>query len=214
VDTTKKECILIEAARAFARFGFKKASIDEIAKEAGVGKGTVYLAAESKEDLFFQVLHREVRAWQAACAKAIDPRAPADQLLARLLAVADKYLEDHPLVEELLLGRTLEMLPAWGARLEDLRAIGRANVTEVLRLGIRQGIFRPELDAETVAGLLQDFHLVAWLARSKETPTAEVVHRAAVGLDLVLRGLLAPERAHGGTAAGATPHPPRLHRRR
>jgi len=48
VEQAKKDCILLEAARAFARFGFKKASIDEIAKEAGVGKGTVYLAAESK----------------------------------------------------------------------------------------------------------------------------------------------------------------------
>ena len=65
METSKKECILVEAAKAFARFGFRKASIDEIAKEAGVGKGTVYLAAESKEDLYYQVLHREIRAWQA-----------------------------------------------------------------------------------------------------------------------------------------------------
>ncbi len=43
MDAAKKDCILLQAARAFARFGFKKASIDDIAREAGVGKGTVYL---------------------------------------------------------------------------------------------------------------------------------------------------------------------------
>ncbi|MGZ5968756.1 MAG: TetR/AcrR family transcriptional regulator, partial [Polyangiales bacterium] len=63
MERAKKECILTEAGKAFTRFGFKKTSVDEIAKKAGVAKGTVYLAAESKEDLFYQVLHRELRAW-------------------------------------------------------------------------------------------------------------------------------------------------------
>src|SRR5438552_18399730 len=100
MDRSKKECILVEAAKAFARFGFKKASIDEIAKEAGVGKGTVYLAAESKEDLFYQVLHRELREWSADCARAIDPRVRADRLLGKLLETAIAYLERRPLVSE------------------------------------------------------------------------------------------------------------------
>src|SRR5438552_18333164 len=104
MDRSKKECILVEAAKAFARFGFRKASIDEIAKEAGVGKGTVYLAAESKEDLYYQVLHREIRAWQAECARPIDPRVPADQLLGHLLALSIQRLTTRPLVTELLQG--------------------------------------------------------------------------------------------------------------
>ena len=78
MELAKKECILMEAARAFARFGFKKTSVDEIAKAAGVAKGTIYLAAESKEDLFYQTLHREVRQWVAEVSKLIDPREPAD----------------------------------------------------------------------------------------------------------------------------------------
>ena len=113
MDAAKKDCILLQAARAFARFGFKKASIDEIAREAGVGKGTVYLAAESKEDLFYQVLHREVRAWQAECARTIDPREPAPELLRRLLGAAMEYVQKHPLVLDLLHGETLRTLPDW-----------------------------------------------------------------------------------------------------
>ena len=81
MDRAKRECIVVAACKAFARFGFKKASVDEIAKRAGVAKGTVYLAAESKEDLFYQVLHRELRAWIAECSSMIDPRKPADQLI-------------------------------------------------------------------------------------------------------------------------------------
>ena len=189
MDTSKKECILVEAAKAFARFGFRKASIDEIAKEAGVGKGTVYLAAESKEDLYYQVLHREIRAWQAECARAIDPRVPADELLGVLLALSLQRLTSRPLVTELLQGDTFKLLPNWAERLADLRALGRANVIEVLKIGVRQGVFAKDLDIETVAALLQDFQLSAWIARPAPAEQTDLVHRARVGLKLVLDGL-------------------------
>ncbi len=192
MDAAKKDCILLQAARAFSRFGFKKASIDDIAREAGVGKGTVYLAAESKEDLFYQVLHREVRAWQSECARAIDPRVPADQLLGTLLTTAMQHVERHPLVLDLLLGETLRALPDWAERLDGLREVGRANVVEVLRIGVRQGLFRADLEVDTVASLLQDFQLAAY--RGPQTPARarEVEARVRVGLDLVLHGLCAP----------------------
>lgn len=191
MNPSKKECILVEAAKAFARFGFRKASIDEIAKEAGVGKGTVYLAAASKEDLYYQVLHREIRAWQSECARAIDPRVPADQLLGQLLALSLQRLGSRPLVSELLQGDSFRLLPDWAERLAELRALGRANLVEVLKLGVRQGVFAKELEVETVAALLQDFQLSAWVARPAGITPGEVVHRAKVGLSLVLDGLRA-----------------------
>jgi len=187
VEQAKKDCILLEAARAFARFGFKKASIDEIAKEAGVGKGTVYLAAESKEDLFYQVLHREMRAWQAECSKVIDPRVPADKLLLKLLEAAKEYLERHPLVRDLLFGETTRALPSWRGRFEELRALGRTNVAEVLRIGVRQGLFDPSLDVDAAAGVLQDFHLSAQVLYAKDQST--FAERQAAGLGIVLNGL-------------------------
>src|SRR4030095_2456223 len=102
MERDKKECILSAAARAFARFGFKKTSVDQIAKDAGVAKGTVYLAADTKEDLFYQAVHREVRAWVAETAKVIDPRVPADQLLLLVSQRGFEYLEERPLVRDLL----------------------------------------------------------------------------------------------------------------
>lgn len=203
MDAAKKDCILLEAARAFARFGFKKASIDDIAQKAGVGKGTVYLAADSKEDLFYQVLHREMRAWQAECAKMIDPRVPADQLLEKLLATSVEYLERHPLVLDLLLGETHRALPTWTERFAELKEIGRANIVEVLRLGVRQKAFRADLEIETVASLLQDFHFAAYRAPGARAPHKDLDARAKVGLDLVLNGLKPRASAHASHAAHA-----------
>lgn len=186
---SKRECVLVEAAKIFARFGFKKTSIDDIAKEAGVGKGTVYLAAESKEELFYQVLHREVRAWQASCARVIDPRVPADELLTRLYLEAQKNLMANTLVRDLFRGEMVRMLPKWAGRFDELRALGRGNLVEVLRIGVRQGVFREDLDVETVASVLQDMHLAGWILRPESSTDVEQQRRTVVGFDLILHGL-------------------------
>ncbi len=195
MDATKKDCILVEAAKAFARWGFKKTSVDDIAKGAGVAKGTVYLACESKEDLFFQVVEREVAAWVGEVAKLIDPNVPADELLARMSFAGMAYLESHPLVQDLLFGKTSDLLPSRQDRFQQLRALGTSHVVEVLRLGVVQGIFRPELDCEEVASLLQDLQLTTYIFHNHPTNRdARIARRGVAGLDLVLNGI----RAHEG----------------
>lgn len=186
-DTRKK--ILDAAARVFAKSGFKKSSIDEIARVAGVGKGTVYLAAPSKEDLFFQVAHREVRELQGYLLGLVDPRARADALLKTLILAAADFVSGRPVLLDLLCGRLGQTLPSLNAQFETLRTIGRATLVEVLRLGIRQGIFRADLDVEQVARMLQDFELAPFVLRK---PTrAELQKSAEIGSELVLRGLCA-----------------------
>ena len=189
MEIAKKECILMEAARAFARFGFKKTSVDEIAKAAGVAKGTIYLAADSKEDLFYPALHREVRAWVAEVSKMIDPRKPADELIGEMSLFSFEKLEKSPLVHDLLTGKTRELLPMWQERFEELRYLGTQNVVEVLRLGIKQGVFRQELDVERVARTLQDLQVAGYLFHGGKGLSEELLAQYAAGLDLVLNGL-------------------------
>ncbi|MGO8671472.1 MAG: TetR/AcrR family transcriptional regulator [Capsulimonadaceae bacterium] len=50
--------ILDAASDRMAYYGFKKTTIDEVAADAGVGKGTVYLYFESKEDIALAILAR------------------------------------------------------------------------------------------------------------------------------------------------------------
>ena len=191
MEQAKRESILLEAAKAFARFGFKKASIDEIAKKAGVAKGTIYLACESKSDLFYQVLHREVRSWIAAAAQAIDPRVPADQLLVRTSDAAIAYLFDRPLLRLLLFGEAHTLMPDWGDELDELTNLACRNVEEILELGIKQGIFRKDLDVPVVARILTDLQLAWFMLHDRGRGLVdETFHRRKkAAFDLVLHGL-------------------------
>lgn len=197
LDSAKRECILVEAAKAFARFGFRKTSIDEIAQKARVAKGTVYLAADSKEDLFYQVVHREIRAWVGEISKLIDRRTPADELMATLSAASIQYLEDRPLLQDLMFGKTAEEIPAYSSQWGELRALGNTNIVELLRLGVAQKRFKADLDVETVAEILGDLQLsgYAMFRIARENREELLARRVTAGLDLVLNGLLAKPRS-------------------
>lgn len=208
MDPKKKDCILVEAAKAFARWGFKKTSVDDIAKGAGVAKGTIYLACESKEDLFYQVVQREVGAWVGDVAQLIDPKVAADELLLRMSHAGIAYLDSHPLVQDLLFGRTNELLPAWQERFQALRTLGTAHVVEVLKLGVRQGVFRAELDCDEVASLLQDLQLTTYLFHNRGPDRdAAILRRGAAAFDLVLNGIRVTERKGKKLPAVAPGHP-------
>ena len=53
---SKKQAILEAAARVFAAKEFHQVLIDDVAAEAGVGKGTIYRYFETKEDLYFDTV--------------------------------------------------------------------------------------------------------------------------------------------------------------
>ena len=55
MSTEQRDALLQAATEVFSRYGFK-ASIDDIARRAGIGKGTVYLHFDSKEALFATVV--------------------------------------------------------------------------------------------------------------------------------------------------------------
>jgi AcrR family transcriptional regulator len=190
MEQAKREKILDAAVQEFARHGFKKASIESIAELAGVGKGTIYLAAETKEDLFYQAVHKEVRAWSSSVGRHIDPTRTAEELLVECASAGFAYMQDKPLVRDLLFGAHNQVLNEWPDRLEQLQELGLATITEILRIGIRQGRFRAELDVHTVASILQDMSVSAHLLHRVAEQKPEVVaQRLRAGLDLVLNGI-------------------------
>lgn len=56
-----RDRIIASAARVFARKGVQRASLDEVAADAGVTKGAIYWHFKSKNDLFFAMLDSRLR---------------------------------------------------------------------------------------------------------------------------------------------------------
>jgi AcrR family transcriptional regulator len=58
-DPAKRGQIIEGAKRVFMRLGFDAASMNDITREAGVSKGTIYVYFENKEDLFSAIIEQE-----------------------------------------------------------------------------------------------------------------------------------------------------------
>lgn len=191
LDPDKTERLLTSAARLVEKHGLRRVSVDEIAREAGIAKGSVYLAFESKEALHRALLEREVRIWREACAGWLDRSLSAAEQFATLSKRMFDHLASHPTLVDLMLGRQAEVLGAFADSLPRWRSEAARPIGELLALGVEQGDFRPSLDLEMVAMLLFELHLSTLIASGlpEEKGRERRKARWSAGVDLVLNGL-------------------------
>lgn len=89
------------AARSFATFGYKGTTMDQVAKLAKVGKGTIYTFYANKEELFNEIMTGLIRDLREVAEETLDPSLPfADNLMNVLHRVLD-YRDRHALAVKL-----------------------------------------------------------------------------------------------------------------
>lgn len=92
VPKDKHEIILTAAKRLFGQYGYRRTSIDDIAQEARIAKGTVYLYFKSKEEIFRALCQQLLDTVLAATEEACRTSAPIEQQLRRIVAAKFDYL--------------------------------------------------------------------------------------------------------------------------
>lgn len=81
-----REALLAAAQRLVERDGVAAVTMDAVAREAGVGKGTVFRRFASREGLMASLLDRSEAVWQAAVLSGPPPLGPGAPAMDRLLA--------------------------------------------------------------------------------------------------------------------------------
>src|ERR1700758_358002 len=97
----KRERILLAAERIFARHGFFAARVSEIAKEAGVADGTIYLYFKSKDDLLISLFELRMTQVNEQLREAIANKSPIDALRAFIRSYL-QLVHDEPAAAEVL----------------------------------------------------------------------------------------------------------------
>ena len=98
----KRERILTAAERIFARRGFFAAKVSDVAKEAGVADGTIYLYFKSKDDLLISLFERRMEEVNSRlCDATADIVSPREQLRAFIKTYL-QLVHDEPTAAEVL----------------------------------------------------------------------------------------------------------------
>lgn len=199
----KRGRILDAAVRVVAEKGFFGATIAEIAREAGVADGTIYLYFRSKDDLLVSLVED---ALARILAEARSRVAAAPSPLEALREFVRNHLGQVACRPDLALVLTVELRPS--AR--PLRTyFGRSFVgyldllAELLRRGQADGSIRPDLNVKAVRraifGALDEVAL-AWLLGGRRFALAQNAEELA---GLFARGVAAPGAAAEPRTAGS-----------
>jgi AcrR family transcriptional regulator len=146
--------ILDVTAELLVRHGYRRITIDDIARHADIGKGTVYLHWKTRDALFRAVFEREVlQALEELLG--VLRQDPGAWRLHRLVRCWFLAIMRRPLLRALFLADA-ELLgklarPAGGVREDRHRLVSHAYV----RLLAEHGLLRDDLDADAVAYAFQ-----------------------------------------------------------
>ncbi len=176
----KRSRILGAAERVFARRGFFAARVSEIAKDAGVADGTIYLYFKSKDDLLISLFENRMKQVNDVLRAAIAsppggaPASAVDQLRAFIKAYL-KLVHDEPAAAEVL---TIELRQS-SKFMKEYENPQFADFLRMLGGLIATGQERGELDATIPAhvaarmifGMLDELAL-AWVLAKQPLPAS------------------------------------------
>ncbi|HEY5611884.1 MAG TPA: TetR/AcrR family transcriptional regulator [Thermoanaerobaculia bacterium] len=194
VQSTKRERILRAAADVFARAGYFNAKVSEVAKEAGVADGTIYLYFENKEHLLVTIFREHARKH-------------LDLLRDELSGVADSQERLRRSIRSYLtaMGRDRAIAIVFQVELRHslkfMSQLSQQEVREYLEIlrtvvehGQQRGVFRgslhPQFVAKAVFGILDEM-VTSWVLSDKEYRLEETGEAVS---DFVLRGLIRDDR--------------------
>lgn len=101
-----RQIIMDTAVKLFANKGFKETSMSKIAKEAEVGKGTIYWHFESKEDLFFSIIKEKARSYFKRALKLDDENMNAKEIIYQYIKDRIEFVENNYEVAQMLINNS------------------------------------------------------------------------------------------------------------
>lgn len=183
----KREAILRAAVKVFAQKGYFNSKVSDIAGEAGIADGTVYLYFRSKDEVLHSVFDQAMKVFIDEGRKEL---ALLDDPIDRLRKIAELHLErlgsdrDLAIVFQVELRGSIKFM-------QEFSAAGFADYLDIIRQtvedGQRSGVFRSDVKPVTAAKILYgalDEMVTNWILSKKRyalAPMADEVLKTFFG---------------------------------
>jgi len=155
LGSAQKARLIAAAEATFHRFGYRRTTVEDITKAAGIGKGSLYLHFTSKRQAYLAVVESRLEAFLAKASAVLHGRGSVPQRLRALVELTARHYGGDEILRASLFGDgTLvdEHVARLAARVQRQRI--RQLLAEVLRAGQRDGTVRRKLDVDAAAAVL------------------------------------------------------------
>jgi TetR/AcrR family transcriptional regulator len=187
----KLKQILSAALKVFSRYGYRQATMEQIAGELGMTKGSLYFYCSNKEGLYNLAVAHALLKWQGRVQEAVDAEADIVQKLIALAIKSNEYLsEDDDLRTIIINDPQIQSISPAEDRYPNIGIASYGMLKKILEQGVAEKRLKA-IDVEHVAGFLYSIHcmFVVKTYIKAEGQSAQDIYRA--GIDVILRGLVA-----------------------
>ena len=146
---------IVEAAiRVFARNGYYNSRVSDIAREAGIASGTIYLYFKTKEEILVTLFRDRMAAFVAHLRRAIADETDPEKKLRRLVALHFTVLEQNPALAEVVQVELRQGHKFFrGASAHEVSAYFEL-IGSILEEGVAAGRFAPDLPVKVATKML------------------------------------------------------------
>jgi AcrR family transcriptional regulator len=194
----RRSAILRAARREFFEKGFRSVTVDSIARRAELSKGAIYLYFKSKEEIYAQILLRDIDKFHARVETLLDTSISAADNLRRFADVyAAFFISDRELFR-IFMNFMIQHNPVnFTPHIND-HIVRSTNQTvgvieQILQMGIDRGEFPRNIDIRVCRnalwGLLNGIIALHLFSGREETREQRVCAQVRGGLEIFIKGL-------------------------
>ncbi len=188
-DPGKPQQIIDAAIRVFARNGYYNSRVSDIAREAGIASGTIYLYFKTKDDILVTLFREKMAEWVAQVRRRIADEPDAVAKVRRLVALHFTVLEADPHLAEVVQVELRQGHKFFrGASAHEVSAYFDL-IGDVLYQGIAAGQFRADLPVKMATKMLfgaMDQVATSWVLGKRAYRLSDAAEPVAA---LFLRGV-------------------------
>lgn len=155
-----KDKILTEAELLFMRYGFKSITMDDVARELGVSKKTLYQFFSDKNDLVNQCVEHYLETMNTMCCSVVENK-DLDAISVMLQISEQMNAMIRQINPSSMFDLKKYFKPAWDKLEADRRSFIKRVIQDNILLGVKKGLYRKDLNAETVSRIY--IYLVGFL---------------------------------------------------
>ena len=160
--------ILKTAKKAFLQKGYTETTIREIAEQAGIATGTVFVHFPSKPSLLAATLINDIEGVLGQAYQSM----PTDGTLVEVLAYPCQCIYKHfgeiRDLARVWVTETMFLECAWGEKVDELSERSRVLIRQYLLGAQQQGLIVPESDCDLLATGIWSHHLYVLMFGLKE----------------------------------------------
>lgn len=153
-DPDKPQQIIDAAVRVFARNGFYNSRVSDIAREAGIASGTIYLYFKTKDEILVTLFREKMAAFVASLRMEIAREQDPEAKIRRLVRLHFEVLEANPDMAEVVQVELRQGQKFFrGASAHEISAYFEL-IGSILQDGVAAGVFRRDLPVKIATKML------------------------------------------------------------